>query len=466
MGLVFHNTLTRKAEEFVPIEPGKVKMYTCGPTVYDYPHIGNYRTFIFEDLLRRYLKYKDFQVTQVMNLTDVDDRTIARAQEEKVALDISTQRYKKAFFEDLDALRIQRVEVYPEATRHVPEMVEIIKKLLAKEHAYKSDGSIYFKISTFPEYGRLSNMNLAELKAGARVAADDYEKEQVSDFALWKSWDEKDGEVFWETEIGKGRPGWHIECSAMSMKYLGQHFDIHTGGVDNIFPHHENEIAQSQAATGERFVNYWLHSAHLLVEGTRMAKRLGNFYTLRDLSNQGWNPVVIRYLLISIHYRQQLNFTFDGLEASKNALQRLYDFTDGLRGVSTVSGKNPEVERIVEKARQEFEESLDDDLNISGALAAVFDLVRDINRLLRENRVSEEDATCVLEFMCKIDAVLGVLKKPEATLEDKAEELIKKRDQARAEKNWQMADQIRKELLEMGVILEDTTSGTKWKKKI
>jgi cysteinyl-tRNA synthetase len=466
MGLVFHNTLTKKTEEFVPIEPGKVRMYTCGPTVYDYPHIGNYRTFIFEDVLHRYLNYKGFQVTQVMNLTDVDDRTIARAQEEKVSLDASTQRYKKAFFEDLEALRIQRAEVYPEATQHVPEMVEIIKKLLAKEHAYKSDGSIYFKISTFPEYGRLSNMNLAGLKAGARVAADDYEKEQVSDFALWKAWDEKDGEVFWETEIGKGRPGWHIECSAMSMKYLGQHFDIHTGGVDNIFPHHENEIAQSQAATGERFVNYWLHSAHLLVEGMKMAKRLGNFYTLRDLLEKRWNPVVIRYLLISTHYRQQLNFTFEGLEASKNALQRLYDFMDDLKDVQLVSGKNPEVGRIIEKARQGFEESLDDDLNISGALAAVFDLVRDINRLVRENRVSKEDAASVLEFMCRIDAVLGVLKKPEATLEDKAEELIKKRDQARAEKNWQMADQIRKELLEMGINLEDTASGTKWKKKI
>ena len=466
MGLVFHNSLTKRTEEFVPIEPGKVKMYTCGPTVYDYPHIGNYRTFIFEDLLRRYLMYKGFQVTQVMNLTDVDDRTIARAQQEKLSLDASTVRYKKAFFEDLEALRIQKAEVYPEATRHVPEMVEIIKKLLAKEHAYRSDGSIYFRISTFPEYGRLSNINLSELKAGARVAADDYEKEQVSDFALWKAWDEKDGEVFWETEIGKGRPGWHIECSAMSMKYLGQHFDIHTGGVDNIFPHHENEIAQSQAATGERFVNYWLHSAHLLVEGMKMAKRLGNFYTLRDLLEKGWNPVVIRYLLVSTHYRQQLNFTIEGLEASKNALQRLYDFMDELKDVRLISGKNPEVDRIVHKARQGFEESLDADLNISGALAAIFDLVREINRLVRENRVSKEDAISVLEFMCRIDAVLGVFKKPEATLEVKAEELIQKRDLARAEKNWQMADQIRKELLEMGVILEDTASGTKWKKKI
>jgi cysteinyl-tRNA synthetase len=466
MPLVFYNTLTRTKAEFVPLEPGKVRMYTCGPTVWDYAHIGNYRTFIFEDVLRRYLKYKDYQVTQVMNLTDIDDKIIAGVQREKVSLADFTSRYKKIFFEDLDSLKIQRAEIYPEAAAHIPEMVELVKKLLEKKHAYVIDGSIYFRISTFPEYGKLSNINLSELKAGARVAADEYEKEEVSDFALWKAWDEKDGDVFWETELGKGRPGWHIECSAMSMKYLGQHFDIHTGGVDNIFPHHENEIAQSRAATGEKFVNYWLHSAHLLVEGKKMAKSYGNFYTLRDLLNQGWNPTVIRYLLIGTHYRQQLNFTFEGLEASKNALQRLYDFMDGLKDVRRVSGKNPDVEKIVEQARIKFEESLDDDLNISGALAGVFDMVRDINKLLRENLVSKADTLTVLEFLCKIDAVLGVLKKPEARLEEKAEELIRKRDQARVEKNWQLADQIRKELDQMGIVLEDTAGGTKWKKKI
>jgi len=441
-------------------------MYTCGPTVYDYPHIGNYRTFIFEDLLRRYLKYKNYQVYQVMNLTDIDDKTIAGAQREKIPLDTFTERYKKAFFDDLDSLNIQRAEIYPEATEHIPEMLEIVKTLLAKKQAYLSDGSVYFRISAFPEYGRLSNMNLSELKIGARVAADEYEKEEVSDFALWKAWDEKDGEVYWETELGKGRPGWHIECSAMSMKYLGQHFDIHTGGVDNIFPHHENEIAQSQAATGQKFVNYWLHSAHLLVEGRRMAKSFGNFYTLRDLLNQGWTPVVIRYLLIGTHYRQQLNFTLEGLEASKNALQRLYDFMDELKNVQRVGGKNPEVENIVQTAKTKFEESLDDDLNISGALGALFDLVRDINKLLRENQVSKVDAMMVLEHLCKIDAVLGVLSKPEVELEEKAIGLIKRRDQARKEKNWKLADQIRRELSNMGIILEDTPSGTKWKKSI
>src|SRR4030066_1169153 len=325
MSLVFFNTLTRKKEEFVPLETGKVRVYTCGPTVYDYPHIGNYRTFLFEELLRRYLKYKGFQVTQVMNLTDIDDKIIIGSQKKGISLDEYTAPYKKIFFEDLNTLNAEASEFYPEATKHIKEMVKIIKKLLGKKHAYEIEGSIYFKISTFPEYGKLSKMNLEELKVGTRVKADEYEKEQVSDFALWKAWDEKDGDIFWETEIGKGRPGWHIECSAMSMKYLGPHFDIHTGGVDNIFPHHENEIAQSQPATEQKFVNYWLHSAHLLVEGRRMAKSFGNFYTLRDLLKQGWNPSVVRYLLIGTHYRQQLNFTLEGLEASKNGLQRLYD---------------------------------------------------------------------------------------------------------------------------------------------
>ncbi|MCI0531225.1 MAG: cysteine--tRNA ligase [candidate division Zixibacteria bacterium] len=466
MSLLFYNTLTRNLEEFVPIEKGKVKLYTCGPTVWNYPHIGNYRTFIFEDLLRRYLKYKGFEVLQVMNLTDIDDKIIASVNKQKVSLDDFTAQYKKIFFEDLDTLNIQRAEVYPEATKHIDEMVKLIQQLLEKGHAYKSDGAIYFKISSFPDYGKLAKMNLAELKTGARVASDEYEKEEVSDFALWKGWDEKDGDVFWETELGKGRPGWHIECSAMSMKYLGPHFDIHTGGVDNIFPHHENEIAQSQGGTGEKFVNYWLHAAHLLVENKKMSKSLGNFYTLRDLLQKNWDQKAIRYLLLGTHYRQQLNFTFDGLEASKNALQRLYDFMDGLKDVKTVSGKNPEVEQIVKNTRQKFEEALDNDLNISAGLAAIFDMVRDINKLLRDNLLSNDDAMTVLELTCKLDSVLGVLKRPAISIDQTAEELIQKREKARQDKNWKMADQIRDQLAERGIVLEDTSGGTKWKKKV
>ncbi len=465
MSLVFFNTLTRQKEEFVPLEAGKVGMYTCGPTVWDFPHIGNYRTFLFEDLLRRYLKYRGFQVTQVMNLTDIDDKIIKGSLARGISLDEFTAPYKKIFFEDLKTLNAESAEVYPEATKHIKEMVDIIKKLLEKKHAYEMEGSIYFKISTFPEYGKLSKMNLEELKVGARVKADEYEKEQVSDFALWKGWDEKDGDIFWETEIGKGRPGWHIECSAMSMKYLGEHFDIHTGGVDNIFPHHENEIAQSQSATGKKFVNHWLHAEHLLVKNKKMAKSLGNFYTLRDILKQGWYPMAIRYLLLSTYYRQQLNFTFEGLEAAKNSLQRIYDFMDELKTIEK-EGKNPQVEKLVNLAKEKFEAGLDDDLNVSVGLAAIFDLIYEVNKLLRENKVFKTDKELILNQLDDFDNVLGYLKKPEESLDDKAVQLVEQREKARQEKNWQLADQLRKQLLEMGIILEDTSSGTKWKKKI
>ncbi len=465
MSLVFFNTLTRNKEEFASLEPGKVKMYTCGPTVYDYPHIGNYRTFLFEDLLRRYLKYKGYEITQVMNLTDIDDKIIKGSQAEGISLAEFTDRYKKVFFEDLKTLNVEPAEVYPEATQHIKEMVEIIRKLLEKKHAYEMEGSIYFKISSFPEYGKLSKMNLAELKVGIRIKDDEYEKEQVSDFALWKAWDEKDGNIFWETEVGKGRPGWHIECSAMSMKYLGEHFDIHTGGVDNIFPHHENEIAQSQATTGKKFVNFWLHAEHLLVDNKRMAKRYGNFYTLRDLLSKGWYPMAIRYLLLSTYYRQQLNFTLEGLEAAKNSLQRIYDFSDELKTVGK-EGKNPQVEKLVEQAKEKFEAGLDDDLNVSVGLAAIFDLIYEVNKLLRINQVYKSDAQLILNQMDSFDKVLGYLKKPEENLDEKASELVEQREKARQEKDWQLADRLRKQLLEMGIILEDTSSGTKWKKKI
>jgi cysteinyl-tRNA synthetase len=308
-------------------------------------------------------------------------------------------------------------------------------------------------------------MDISGLKAGARVAADDYEKEEVADFALWKGWDEKDGDVFWETEVGKGRPGWHIECSAMSMKYLGKHFDIHTGGVDLIFPHHENEIAQSQAATGEKFVNFWLHNEHLMVEGKRMGKRFGNYYTLRDLLNKGYNPIAIRYLLLATHHRQQLNFTFDGLEASKNALQRLYDFVDNLKMVIEEKS-NPQVDEIISKAKQEFENALDDDLNVSEALGVVFNLVKDVNRLIDEKKISKSDAEKVLELMNDFDSVLGILRREELVLDEEIEKLIVKRSKAREEKDFKLADQIRKDLEAKGIILEDTPQGTKWKRRL
>jgi cysteinyl-tRNA synthetase len=464
MALRFFNTMSRRKEDFAPLEPGHVRMYTCGPTVYDFAHIGNFRTYMFEDLLRRYLKYKGYKVTQVMNLTDIDDKTIKGSRAKGISLGEYTAVYKKAFFDDLDTLNIERAEHYPEATTHVPEMVALVRKLIDKDIAYELGGSYYFKISAFPQYGRLSHMKLDELKTGARVASDEYEKEQVSDFALWKGWDEADGDVYWDTELGRGRPGWHIECSAMSMKYLGETFDIHTGGVDNMFPHHENEIAQSEAANGQTFVKYWMHSEHLQVEGRRMAKSLGNFYTLRDIMAKGYNPLAVRYLLISTHYRMQMNFSFDGLEASRNGLERYLDFLSNLEDVvSTVDGG--EADGFIAGAKAGFEEALDDDLNISGALGVVFDFIRDINRLKAENHLSKAEAGRVLDIMNRFDMVLGFCKK-QAGLDAEIEGKIAARIAARKAKSFAESDRIRDELLAMGIILEDTPTGTKWKRKL
>ncbi len=465
MGLVFLNSFSRKKEAFTPIEPGVVELYTCGPTIYDFAHIGNFRTFLFEDLLRRYLKYKGFTVIQVMNLTDVDDRTITASRKEGIPLSEYTARYAKAFFEDLKTLNAESAEHYPAATGHINEMVEIIQKLLREGYAYESGGSIYYKIAAFSGYGTLPHFKPDELKAGARVAADSYEKEQVGDFALWKGWDEQDGDVFWETPLGKGRPGWHIECSAMSMKYLGDRFDIHTGGVDNIFPHHENERAQSDAFAGHPVVNYWLHSEHLLVEGKKMSKSLGNFYTLRDLLAKGFAPPAIRYALISAHYRMPLNFTFEGMTAARGALERLYDFQRNVRGAKEAP-EGVEVGHAIHKARETFEQEMDDDLNISGALAALFDFVRETNRLIITYGLSAKDKEKILEFLCKLDSVLGFLKAPEASIDGQIEKLIVQRNEARGQKDFARSDQIRMELEKMGIILEDTPQGTKWKKKL
>ncbi len=329
MALQFFNTLSRRKEDFVPLDPaGKyVSLYTCGPTVYNFAHIGNFRTYVFEDLLRRYLEYKGFVVQHVMNITDVEDKIIEAVKREKSPLTDLTARYTKTFFEDRDVLNIRPAHQYPRATDHMAEMFRMIEVLLAKGIAYRSeDGSIYYSIEKFPEYGRLAHIHVDELKPGERVKHDEYEKETVADFALWKAWDEADGEVKWDSPWGPGRPGWHLECSAMSIKYLGEQIDVHCGGVDNIFPHHQNEIAQSEPCTGKQFVKYWLHSAHLQVEGRKMSKSLGNFYTLRDLLAKGWTGREIRYALISTHYREHVNFTFDGLQAARSALQRMDEF--------------------------------------------------------------------------------------------------------------------------------------------
>ncbi|MCD6097349.1 cysteine--tRNA ligase [bacterium] len=465
MALKFYNTLTKRLEEFYTINPGEVRMYTCGPTVYDYAHIGNFRTYIFEDLLRRYLKYKGFRVVQVMNITDVDDKTIRRSREEGVSLKDYTSRYTEAFFEDIDTLRIERAEFYPHATEHIGDMVALIQKLIKNGYAYEVQGSWYYDVSKFKGYGKLSGVKLDELKPGARVSADEYTKEEVHDFALWKAYTPDDGGVFWETPLGKGRPGWHIECSAMSMRYLGNHFDIHTGGVDNIFPHHENEIAQSEAATGEKFVNFWLHSAYLIVEGEKMSKSKGNFYTLRDILKRGYDPVVVRYLLLSSHYRQQLNFTFSGLDAAKSSLFRIWDFIDNLGRIELDLPHNPEVDTIIETASSGFTTSLDDDLNISGALGALFNLVRRINRLISSGSLGRDDARLVLEKLSDFNRVLDIFPRENAPIEDWILEMIKKRDKARKNRDWETADRIRDELQKKGIMLQDTPKGTVWKKR-
>jgi len=466
--LRIYNTMSRKIELFEPIDSSKVGMYTCGPTVYDYAHIGNFRAYVWEDLLHRYLKFKDYDVVQVMNLTDVDDKTIRRSRELGIPLDKYTQKYKKAFFEDIDTLGIERAQYYPEATKHIEEMVSLIEKLLEKGIAYRGDdGSIYYSIAKFPEYGKLSGKKPEHLIRGARISHDEYEKEQWADFALWKAWNPEDGDVFWKTSLGKGRPGWHIECSAMSMKYLGESFDIHTGGEDNIFPHHENEIAQSEAATGKQFVKYWMHCAHLIVEGKKMSKSYGNFYTLRDLIEKGYNPMAIRYLLLSTHYRQKLNFTFDGLYASNAAVDRLTEYRNMLNEhiKSGGPGTDNKVTDILKKGLAEFESSMDDDLNISAALGSVFDMIRNINRIASVDGLTKPDAEYAVEVFEKINSVIGVYKEEEREITEEMKNLIKEREKARKRKDFKTADEIREKLSEMGIEIKDTPDGTKWRWK-
>ena len=452
--LKFYNTLTRKKEVFKPIKDKEVKMYTCGPTVYDFAHIGNFRAYIFEDLLRRYLKYKGYKVKQVMNITDVDDKTIKGSKKENISLKEFTRKYEKAFFEDIKKLNIEKVEVYPRATEHIKEMQNIINILLKKNVAYKSKDGIYFSISKFKDYGKLANIKNLKIGASGRVKVDEYEKEQAQDFALWKFWDKEDGNVKWKASFGDGRPGWHIECSAMSMKYLGENFDVHTGGIDNIFPHHQNEIAQSEACTGKKFVNYWLHCEHLLVDGRKMSKSLSNFYTLRDLLNKGYDSISIKYLLLATHYRQNLNFTLEALEGAKNSVERLRDFMHSVKDLKYDS----KTDKLVDNVKREFENALDDDLNISEALASIFNFIRDINKL----GIGGEK---IYNLMLDFDKVLGLnLYVKKEILSKEIKELIKKREKYRKEKNFKKADEFREKLKEKGIILEDTNKGVKVKK--
>ncbi|MBD3361503.1 cysteine--tRNA ligase [Candidatus Woesearchaeota archaeon] len=464
--MVFHlyNTLSRKKEVFRPIKDKQVNVYICGPTVYNFPHIGNYRAYVAGDLLIRYLKYQKYRVKFIQNLTDVDDKTIRDSQEQNKSLKEFTKPFIDGFFEDLRTLNILPAYKYPRATEHIKDMVKTIKKLLDKGLAYKTEtGDIYFAINKFKGYGKLAHLNEEQLKSGAsgRVSADEYDKENPRDFALWKAWTKEDGNVFWETEIGKGRPGWHIECSSMSSKYLGQPFDIHGGGVDLIFPHHENEIAQAEGAEGRQFVNYWFHNEWLLVDGQKMSKSAGNFYNLRDILNKGYNPLAVRYLLIATHYRQQVNFTFKGLDAARSSLQRLWDFMKKLDECNG-EGNDEVVNKAVVNAVKSFEDNLNNDLEIAGALAAVFDFVKEINVVMPS--LSKKNVKEIKKIMKLFDSVLGFIIVEEGKIDTSIQKLIDEREAARKAKDFKKADRIRDELKKQGIVLEDTPKGARWKR--
>jgi cysteinyl-tRNA synthetase len=479
----FHNTLGGRTEAFTPMRAGEVRIYTCGPTVYDFAHIGNFRTFIFQDVLKRFLKMRGYKVFQVMNLTDVDDRIIANSAAAGKTIRDYTEQYIEAFKEDCLALGLEPPDKLVRATDHIEDMVALIEKLQTKTFTYPIEGSIYYRIAKFPNYGKLSKIDVSGMQSGARVDLDRYEKDDARDFALWKA--PKPGEYFWETRIGKGRPGWHIECSAMSMKYLGETIDIHTGGVDLAFPHHENEIAQSEAATGKPFVRYWLHAEHLLVDGQKMSKSLGNFYTLRDLFSQGHKPSSIRLLLASVPYRRQLNFTMESLQQAASSVERLRNFMQRLQPAQGEAGKgaagaSPEFAARVDRANEEFDAGLADDLNTAQALAAMFDLVRDANILMDRGEFKPGDAAAAREAMQDFDRIFGVLVDEDAARlralgfaleaegisDAEVEALVAKRVAAKKNRDFAESDRVRNELAERGIVLEDARDGTvRWKRK-
>ena len=460
--LRLHNTLSSTEEEFHPLEEGVVRFYTCGPTVYDYAHIGNFRTFVFQDLLRKYLQYRNYRVIHVMNITDVDDKTIQNARAQGMTLRDYTEKYTEAFLQDSKTLRIEPPDIMPRATEHIPEMVALISSLDAKGFTYKKDGSVYFSIARFSDYGKLSKTDFSGAQPGARVDTDKYDKENARDFVLWKA--KKEGEDFWETEIGPGRPGWHIECSAMSMKYLGETFDIHCGGADLVFPHHENEIAQSECATGKPFVRYWIHPEFLIVEGEKMSKSLGNYFTLRDLLSKGHSAESIRYLLLSVHYRKQLNFTTDGLHQAQASIQRLEDFVLHMKEKAGPEEPSKEFAADVEAARERYIEAMDSDLNTSAALAAIFDFVRHTYQRDGRNGISAGDAQAALNFIHEIDEVFDVLRTQPELLDEEISGQIEARQAARRRRDFAEADRIRQYLLSKGIALEDTREGVRWKR--
>ena len=462
-----YNTLTRKKEEFVPVEKGKVKMYVCGPTVYDFFHIGNARPFIVFDVLRRYMEYKGYEVTYVQNFTDVDDKIIRRAAEENSTMQEVSERFIGEYFADADRLGIKRATVHPRATEHINEIIDLISRLEEKGLAYTAEDGVYFDTSKFPEYGKLSKQSLEDLNAGARVEVDQ-NKKNPADFAMWKK--QKPGEPAWDSPWGKGRPGWHIECSAMSTKYLGQTIDIHAGGQDLIFPHHENEIAQSEGASGKPFARYWLHNGFINIENEKMSKSLGNFFTVRDISRD-YDLEIIRFFMLSAHYRNPINFSREMLEQAKNGLTRLYNAKRDLEHIAENADREDMNKEEREKAeelegyRKRFNEAMEDDLNTADALSVIFELVRDINAYIKQG-TSAGFAKWALGFLMEFADVLGLLSKQQGRLDQEIEDLVAERERARKRKDWALADKIRDDLKERGIIIEDTPQGVKWKRVI
>ncbi|MDK2871041.1 MAG: cysteinyl-tRNA synthetase [bacterium] len=471
MGIVFQNTLTKKKEPFKTIESGKVRMYVCGPTVYNYFHIGNARPFIIFDIARRYMEYKGYVVKYVQNFTDIDDKIIKRAREEGKSWKEIAEKYIEAYFEDADALKIKRATYYPRATEHIKEMIELINTLIEKGHAYVVEGDVYYDVYSFPEYGKLSGKPISELEAGARVEPDPKKKNPL-DFALWKR--AKEGEPYWESPWGKGRPGWHIECSVMSMKHLGETIDIHAGGEDLVFPHHENEIAQSEGATGKPFCNFWLHNGYLLINEEKMSKSLGNILTAREL-RQRYPAEVLRLFMLSAHYRHPINFSDETLKQAESSQRRIQNAVVNLREALNSSDLSKPISKEdfkfaeeIEKARTGFEESMDDDLNTPEALASIFEFIKSMNTYLTETTTPKRDLLeKSISFLNNINEVFGIIKTEEKLpIEvEEIEKLIKEREKARKEKNWEKADSIRDFLLSKGIILEDTPWGTRWKVK-
>ena len=466
MALRFYNTLTQQPEEFAPARGNRVRMYSCGPTVYDFAHIGNFRTFTFVDLLRKWLRASGFELDHVMNVTDVDDKIIRNATAQHKTIEEYTAIYTQAFLEDCAALRLERPERLTPATAHIDDMAQAIARLNQTGHTYESEGSVYFRIATFPAYGKLSHNDFSGNIAGARVDVDEYEKTDARDFALWKA--PKPGERYWDSIIGPGRPGWHIECSVMAIKYLGETLDIHVGGVDLIFPHHENEIAQSESLTGKPFARFWLHAEFLMVEGQKMSKSLGNYFTLRDLLAKGYQPEAIRYLLASVPHRKQLNFTMDGLKSAATAIDRLRNFKLRLETDRLPEGLNDAMAARTAQARQAFDDSLDDDLNTAEALAAIFEYIRDANSAMDAGEFLAGNRTAALDLLLRFDSVFDVLRPTAAAgaLSDaEVEALIAERTGAKKSKNFKRSDEIREALLEQGIMLEDTKAGVRWKRK-